>query len=72
MRDVKEIMTICAMMDAANEKCLPTCMDIGAQRITAVQQAKAKGSSWEKASRLELVVGPGELATPSGFQKLTT
>jgi hypothetical protein len=40
-------------------------MDILAQRILAVQQAKRKGGSWDKAEAIELIPSGNSLASSS-------
>ncbi|CAK9030997.1 unnamed protein product [Durusdinium trenchii] len=49
VRDVREVLTLAEAMDAVNRKEIARAMDILAQRILAIQQAKRKGGSWEKA-----------------------
>ena len=49
---------------------LETAMDTLAQRILAIQAAKKKGGSWEKAEQAELVVGPSTGAMASGLLRL--
>jgi len=71
VRDIKEVLTLCAIMDQINQDTLPTAMDIASQRVLAIQKAKCKGGSWEKAGNVELVVPPGEMQTAAGMQKLT-
>ena len=45
-------------------------MDILGQRMLAIQQAKKKGGSWEKAEAIELT-GTGNGAVASGLLRLT-
>jgi len=71
VRDQREVATLAAAMDAVNSRCLEDVMDIMAQRILAIQQAKKKGGSWEKAEAIELVTGMGTGATASGLLRLT-
>ena len=59
-------------MDHISAKKLAAAMDIIAQRITAIQRAKQKGGSWEKAQLIELVQPPGgNTPLPSGLQRLS-
>jgi len=71
MRDLREVQTIAAAMDLINMGTLAECMDTLAQRIVAIQQAKKKGGSWEKAESIELVTGPSSGAAASGLLRLT-
>ena len=48
IRDIREVLTIAEAMDCINRKEIARAMDVLAQRILAVQQAKKKGGSWEK------------------------
>eukprot|EP00974_Lingulodinium_polyedra_P027854 2690793-Lingulodinium_polyedra.AAC.1 len=67
LRDQREVQTLAAAMDAMNSRELSRAMDILACRIGAIQKAKEKGSSWEKAERIELVTGSGTSLGPSGL-----
>ena len=71
LRDTREAQTLAMAMDAINQNQLATCMDILAQRIQAIQAAKAKGGSWEKAAKIELALPQGALAGYSGLLRLT-
>ena len=71
MRDQKEIMTLCLAMDNINARKLEAAMDVLSQRIAAVQAAKSKGGSWEKAAKMELTLPPGAPTTSSGLLRLT-
>ena len=66
LRDQREVLTIAAVMDAINTKDLEIAMDILAQRVVAVQQAKSKGGTWEKAEKLELTGGASSGGTATG------
>eukprot|EP00971_Amphidinium_carterae_P331187 6464604-Amphidinium_carterae.1 len=55
VRDQREIQSIASAMDAIQVYDIEAAMDIMSQRILAIQAAKAKGSSWEKAEKLELI-----------------
>ena len=58
-------------MDAVNARDLALAMDILAQRIIAVQQAKRKGGTWEKAEAIELTAPAGADAVAGGLLRLT-
>ena len=45
LRDLREVMTLAAVMDAVNSDTLEEAMDILGQRMLAIQQAKKKGGS---------------------------
>ena len=70
-RDIREVATLAAIMDAVNQEDLPHAMDIMAQRILAIQFAKKRGSSWEKAEALELVPAEGQTLLAGGLAALT-
>eukprot|EP00972_Heterocapsa_arctica_P014886 2192539-Heterocapsa_arctica.AAC.1 len=58
-------------MDSINTKQLSTAMDVLAQRIQAIQTAKTKGGSWQKAAKIELVTQHGSSVGSSGMLRLT-
>jgi len=64
IRDTREMATLAMVMDLVNQKDLRTAMDTLAQRILAIQQAKKKGGTWEKAESIEL--------TPSAANELAS
>lgn len=55
VRDVKEVLTLAEILDHVNRKEIARALDVLCQRILAIQAAKGKGGSWEKAEALELV-----------------
>ena len=65
VRDQKEVLTLCEILDHINRKEVERALDVLCQRIVAIQQAKAKGGSWEKAEALELVTNQRSLAASS-------
>ena len=71
VRDQKEVMTLCLAMDSINARKLETAMDVLSQRINAIQAAKAKGGSWDKAAKIELTLPPGQSSASSGLLRLT-
>ena len=70
-RDLKEVYTLATVMDLVNNQDLSAAMDVMAQRIIAIQRAKTKGGSWEKAEAVELLSGPGSSPAASGLLRLT-
>lgn len=53
IRDIKEVVTLSEVLDAVNRREIAQAMDIVCQRILAIQAAKTKGGSWEKAEAIE-------------------
>jgi len=62
IRDTREVATLASAMDAINRREVQQAMDILSQRILAIQLAKRKGGSWEKAEAVELIAGSSGLA----------
>eukprot|EP00972_Heterocapsa_arctica_P081069 11945764-Heterocapsa_arctica.AAC.1 len=58
-------------MDSINQNQLEIAMDILSQRVVAIQRAKAKGGTWEKAEAIELVIGPTAGSAAGGLARLT-
>ena len=65
IRDIREVLTLAEAMDSINRREIARAMDILAQRILAVQQAKRKGGSWDKAEAIELIPSGNSLASSS-------
>lgn len=65
VRDLKEVLTLCEILDNINRREIARALDILCQRIVAIQAAKAKGGSWEKAESLELTNTQKTLAPSS-------
>ena len=65
IRDVREVLTLAEAMDCINRREISRAMDVLAQRILAIQQAKRKGGSWEKAECIELIPSGNALASSS-------
>ena len=65
IRDIKEVVTLSEVLDAVNRREIAQAMDIVCQRILAIQAAKTKGGSWEKAEAIELVNNSKSLASTS-------
>ncbi|CAK9055594.1 Uncharacterized protein SCF082_LOCUS30033 [Durusdinium trenchii] len=55
IRDLKEVITLAEVLDSINRKEISRALDIICQRIIAIQSAKQKGGSWEKAEAVELI-----------------
>ena len=70
VRDVREVTTLCHVMDAINRDDISTAMDTLALRIQSVIRAKSKGGSWEKSSKMELIPEQGVEMVPSGLTGL--
>ncbi|CAE7195337.1 hypothetical protein AK812_SmicGene1019 [Symbiodinium microadriaticum] len=70
IRDMKEVLTMAEVLDSVNRREIERAMDILCQRILAIQAAKFKGGSWEKAEAIELVSTQKSLAS-SGMLALT-
>ena len=70
VRDQREVATLSLAVDLCSRGDLSALMDVLCQRILAVQQAKQKGGTWEKAMNIELVSGDGAAAAPSGMLRL--
>ena len=72
LRDLREVQTLALAMELISRKELAQAMDVLAMRIQAIQAAKGKGGSWEKASRAELIMQSGVPSAASGLLKLTS
>ena len=70
VRDMKEVVTLAEILDHVNRREISRALDVLCQRILAIQSAKGKGGSWEKAENLELVNTQKSLA-PSSMLALT-
>ena len=65
LRDLKEVYTLAEVLDYVNRREVARALDVLCQRILAIQSAKAKNGSWEKAESLELVNSQRSLASSS-------
>ena len=65
IRDIREVLTLAEAMDAINRKEIARAMDVLTQRILAIQQAKKKGGTWEKAEMIELIPSGSAVASSS-------
>ena len=55
LRDRREAMTLATVMEKLNKDEVSEAMDLISMRLLALQEAKQKGGSWEKASLKELI-----------------
>lgn len=65
LRDMKEVLTLAEILDHVNRREIARALDVLVQRILAIQAAKMKGGSWEKAEGIELVNTNKTLASSS-------
>jgi len=72
LRDQREVQTLALAMELISRRELASVMDVLAMRIQAIQSAKAKNGSWEKASKAELIMQAGVPSAASGLLKLTS
>jgi hypothetical protein len=70
IRDQKEVLTLCTVIDYINDDRLAEALDVLSQRVLAIQGAKSTGGSWEKSSKLELTNEPGSSSLTGGLHKL--
>ena len=71
IRDLREIQTLARAFDHIQLNEVAQALDVLTARIQAIQIAKMKGSSWEKAERGELLPMGGTVVAPSGVLSLT-
>ena len=55
LRDKREAMTLATILEKLNKDEVSQAMDVISMRLLALQEAKQKGGSWEKASLKELI-----------------
>ena len=72
LRDLREVQTIAMAMDHIKASSVERAMDVLSQRVLAIQMAKKKGSSWERAEALELLPTTGCGLVPGGMLSLGT
>ncbi|CAK9026865.1 Uncharacterized protein SCF082_LOCUS17697 [Durusdinium trenchii] len=70
IRDLKEVVTLAEVLDSINRKEIARALDIICQRIIAIQSAKQKGGSWEKAEAVELIDTRKSLASSGALGEL--
>ena len=66
-RDLRELATLAAAIDALQQGDLSRLIDVLASRINALQIAKGPQGSWEKAEKVELIGASGSRLMPSGM-----
>ena len=71
IRDLREVATLATVVDHLNLDEAAEALDVIAQRIAAIQIAKTKGSTWERAQQSELIATGSHLVAPSGVIQLT-
>ena len=69
-RDLREVQTLCLAMDLVKKKEVAQALDVIAQRIVAIQQAKKPQGKWEKAEQIELLPTGGSSLASSGMLSL--
>ena len=69
-RDLREVATVAAALDHINRSELAQAVDLLSQRVVAIQAAKRKGGSWDKAESLELLPTSGLALAPGGLAAL--
>ena len=72
IRDVREAQTIACAIDAVNRNSIAEALDILVMRLHALQSAKSKGGSWDKAAVLELIPSTGSGLLPAGLAGITS
>ena len=70
VRDLREVATLATIADHLNLDEVDKALDVVAQRVGAIQLAKMKGNSWEKAEKSELIPVGSHLVAPPGVQQL--
>jgi len=70
LRDQREVQTLCLAIDHVNKDQMAEALDTMAQRVVAIQAAKRKGGTWEKAEAAELLPGTGSAVVPGGMLSL--
>ena len=72
VRDVREATTLACILDAVNRKCVEEALDVLVMRLHALQAAKGKGGTCEKASKLELIPASSSELLPSGLSGMAS
>ena len=70
VHDLREALTIATVMEAVIWRDLEKAMDLLPMGLIALQRAKGKGGSWEKAQALELPPAAGAEVGPAGLIQL--
>ena len=67
LRDRREALTLATVMNYINMDAAEKAMDTICMRLVALQRAKAKDGSWQKACKVELIPEQdGDVAAPGG------
>ena len=69
-RDLREVANIAAAMDAVQRDEIASALDILAQRVVSIQNAKKAGGKWEKAELIELIPPSGSGLASGGMLSL--
>ena len=69
-RDLREVANIAAAMDAVQRDEIASALDILAQRVVSIQNAKKAGGKWEKAELIELISPSGSGLASGGMLSL--
>ena len=60
---MKEVLTLSEILDSVNRDEISQALDVLVQRILAIQAAKSKGGTWERAEAIELIDNRKTLAS---------
>ena len=72
LRDKREALTLATVAQMVNAGDLAKALDVVVMRLQALQNAKRKGGSWEKASEKELIpLAGGSMVGPAGLTSMT-
>ena len=69
-RDLREVSNIAAAMDAIQKDEVAVALDILAQRVISIQNAKKPGGKWEKSEQVELICPSGAGLASAGMLSL--
>ena len=70
LRDLREIANIAAAMDCIQRDEVAQALDILAQRVVSIQNAKKAGGKWEKSEAIELITPSGAGLASGGMLSL--
>ena len=71
-RGVREATTLAHVLDSVNRGDIATALDIVVMRLQALQRAKMKGGSWEKAAKIELIPEAAGETLAAGIAAITS
>ena len=71
IRDQREMATLLTVMDLCNKRELEKMMDVISMRCMSILAAKAKGGTWEAASKMELIAEQNGKIGPAGLSSMT-